>query len=123
MYDKTSRYQNDCRSPNPYARSGNPQLVFFDGQVPEDETALEQGVQKQTLAVLERVRTLADEASIDVQNLLRTTVYLTELDQSAAVERAYDEFFTDQRPSRTLVGVESLPNDAAVQIEVTGVDR
>lgn len=124
MYNKITRHETDSGSAgNLYARNGNTQLVFFDGHVPDEQTALEYGIRKQTLAALERIRSVAVEAGIDVQDLMRTTVYLTEMDQSVAVERAFDEFFEAQRPSRTLVGVESLPNDAGVQIEATGVDR
>jgi 2-iminobutanoate/2-iminopropanoate deaminase len=123
MYD-TTRYKKDRRPAiNPYARSRTTHLVFFDGQVPDEDTALNYGIQEQTLAALEQIRTLTAESGIEMQDLLRTTVYLTEMDQSAAVERAYDEFFEGQRPSLTFVGAEVLPNDAAIQIEATGVDR
>jgi 2-iminobutanoate/2-iminopropanoate deaminase len=124
MNDKNIRHETDRGSTvTPYALERNTQLVFFDGQVPDEETVLKRGIRKQTLAALERVRAVAAEAGIGVQDLMRTTVYLTATDQSVAVEQAYDEFFDVQRPSRTLVGVKSLPNDAAVQIEATGVDR
>jgi 2-iminobutanoate/2-iminopropanoate deaminase len=124
MQNKTTRYETDSESTiNPYARSGNTQLVFLDGQVPGEETALKRGVQKQTLVALERVCAVAAESDIEMQDLMRTTVYLTEMDKLAAVEGAYDEFFEGQRPSLTLVGVDALPNDAAVQVEATGVTR
>lgn len=122
MSDNTTRTERDNALPTPYSvRNRGLQLVFFDGQVPSKETVLDQGVRTQTLNALEHVRTVAAEAGVDRQDLLRTTVYLTEMDQLEAVTQAYDEFFEQRRPSRTFVGVEKLPNDATVQIEATGV--
>ena len=124
MNDNVTRYESDSLSTSPYSvRNRNSELVFFDGQDPDDETIRNHGIRKQTVAALERVRAVAAEAGIDVEDLIRTTVYLTEMDHAVAVEQAYDEFFDGQRPSQTLIGVEALPNDAAVQIEATGVNR
>lgn len=124
MTDNVTRYESDrVSSPSIYGgNTRNQQLVFFDGQVP-DETGPNRGVREQTLAALERVDELAAEADVGVRDLMRTTVYLTDAERSESVKRAYDEFFDDYRPARTIVGVESLPSDAAVQIEATGVDR
>ena len=124
MHDNIIRTETDRQSvSSPWSRDQNTQLVFFDGQTPDEETALNQGIQRQTLATLEDVCAVAAESGIEDQDLLRTTVYLTDMNDSDAVERAYDEFFENKRPALTLVGVEALPNSAAVQIEATGVDR
>lgn len=124
MNSNVVRNKRDSLTATPYSvRNRDLQLVFFDGQLPDEEIARKQGIRQQTLAALERVSNVAAEAGVDVQNLLRTTVYLTEMDQSEAVTRAYDEFFDDQRPSRTFVGVAELPSDAAVQIEAIGVSN
>ncbi len=124
MQDNITRTEMDRQSVSSlWSRDQNTQLVFFDGQIPDEETALNQGIHQQTLDTLEHLCAVAAESGIEVQDLLGTTVYLTEMNQSGAVERAYDEFFENKRPSLTLVGVEALPNSAAVQIEATGVDR
>ncbi|WP_336336168.1 RidA family protein [Haloarcula brevis] len=104
-------------------RQQGSQLVFFDGQTPDRETARSGDVQAQTRDALDRVRTMAAGAGLEPADLMRTTVYLTEMDELPAVKRAYAEFFDGQRPSRTVVGVGSLPNGAAVQIEATAVKR
>ena len=121
MKSNVTRYQRDNLTTTPYSvRNRDSQLVFFDGQLP-DEEARKMGIRQQTLAALEHVSNAAVEAGVEVQNLMRTTVYLTEIDQSEAVAQAYDEFFDGQRPSRTFVGAEELPSNAAVQIEAIGV--
>mgnify|MGYP000066987309 CR=1 FL=1 len=121
MKSNVTRYQRDNLTTTPYSvRNRDSQLVFFDGQLP-DEVATKKGIRQQTLAALEHVSNVATEAGVGIQNLMRTTVYLTEMNQSEAVAQAYDEFFDGQRPSRTFVGAEELPGDAAVQIEAIGV--
>ena len=121
MKPNVTRHERDSLTATPYSvRNRNSQLVFFDGQLP-GEVARKKSIRQQTLAALEHVSNAAVEAGVDVQNLMRTSVYLTEIDQSEAVAQAYDEFFDVQRPSRTFVGAEELPNDAAVQIEAIGV--
>lgn len=99
------------------------QLVFFDGQTPDERTALRRGVKEQTTAALERITAVAAESDIEADDIMRTTVYLTKMDRLPEVESAYEEFFDGRRPSMTVVGVGALPNDADVQIEATGVDR
>ncbi|WP_258555546.1 RidA family protein [Halopelagius longus] len=99
------------------------QLVFFDGQTPDERTALRRGVKEQTIAALDRVTSVAAESDVEADDIMRTTVYLTKMDRLPEVESAYEEFFDGRRPSMTVVGVGALPNDADVQIEATGVDR
>lgn len=123
MYEKRTRSEKDSRSAvNPYARRGETQLVFFDGQVADDERIINGDVGEQTLAALERLQAVAADRGVDPADLMRTTVYLTRMEQVAAVDDAFEAFFDEERPSRTVVGVDALPNGAAVQIEATGVE-
>jgi len=120
-----TRYEGDQPTEHSVygTRQQDSQLMFFDGQVPDAETVQSGGVEKQTLAALDQIRAMAAESGLEPRDLMRTTVYLTEMDQLTAVKQAYAAFFDGQRPSRSVVGVTSLPNDAAVQIEATGVKR
>ncbi|WEL29703.1 RidA family protein [Haloferax volcanii] len=107
------------------ARKRDLQLVFFDAQYPKpDPTAADRpSVESQTMNALERVEAAVGRSGLDLDDVLRTTVYTTDLDRIDAVESAYDAYFDDRRPAMTVVGVSELPNDAAVQIEATGVKR
>jgi len=121
MNSTVTRNERDNVTTNPWAdRNRALELVFLDGQLPDEEAAT-QGIRQQTRSALERVSNVAAEAGVDVHDLMRTTVYLTDVTQSAAATRAYDDFFDGQRPSRTVVGVSGLPNDTAIQIEAIGV--
>lgn len=122
MSDDVIRTERDSSLTTPYSvRNRGSQSVWIDGQVPGTEAVSDRGIRAQTIAALERVLTVATEAGVDRRSVTRTTIYLTEMDELEAVTQAYDEFFDDRRPARTFVGVEELPNDAAVQIEATGV--
>ncbi|RDZ61586.1 RidA family protein [Haloferax sp. Atlit-12N] len=107
------------------ARKRNLQLVFFDAQYPEPEQTTDSlpSVESQTMSALERVEAAVERSGIDLDDVLRTTVYTTDLDRIDAIESAYDAYFDARRPAMTVVGVSELPNDAAVQIEATGVKR
>ncbi|EMA09398.1 endoribonuclease L-PSP [Haloarcula vallismortis ATCC 29715] len=120
-----SRYEGDQPTEHSVygTRQQDDQLVFFDGQFPDAETVRSGDVQAQTLAALDQIRAMAAESGLEPRDLMRTTVYLTEMEQLPAVKQAYAAFFDGRRPSRTVVGVTDLPNDAAVQIEATGVRR
>ncbi|SFG91863.1 2-iminobutanoate/2-iminopropanoate deaminase [Halopelagius inordinatus] len=125
MHDNVTRHESDrLNALGGYGvQKRGLQLVFFDGQTPDERTALKRGVKEQTAAALERVTTVAAESDVGTDDIMRTTVYLTEMDRLPEVRSAYDDFFDGRRPSMTVVGVDALPNDAAVQIEATGVDR
>jgi 2-iminobutanoate/2-iminopropanoate deaminase len=62
-------------------------------------------------------RLLADHGATP-GDVVKTTVYVTDMDQFAAVNRAYVAFFGDHRPARSLVGVAALPMGAAVEVEL-----
>ncbi|WP_256403364.1 RidA family protein [Halorubrum salinum] len=117
-----TRRETDRRSAvNPYTRRER-RLVFFDGQTADAETIANGGVREQTLAALERIRAVAEEQRIDTRDLVRTTVYLTDMSRAEAVDATFESFFEERRPSRTTVGADTLPDGAAVVIEATGVD-
>ncbi|ELZ28466.1 endoribonuclease L-PSP [Halogeometricum pallidum JCM 14848] len=97
--------------------------MFFDGKFPTRANADEMNVEEQTVDVLERVETAARRAGVEMNDVLRTTVYTTDVDRTDDIEAAYESYFADRRPAMTVVGVADLPDEAAVQIEATAVER
>ncbi|RDZ45412.1 RidA family protein [Haloferax sp. Atlit-19N] len=127
MNGDAARYEGDhFKATAGYgARKRNLQLVFFDAQYPDPEQTADghQSVESQTVNALERVEAAVGRSDLDLDDVLRTTVYTTDLDRIDAIESAYDAYFDARRPAMTVVGVSELPNDVAVQIEATGVKR
>jgi 2-iminobutanoate/2-iminopropanoate deaminase len=103
-------------------RVGN--LVFTSGQIPlhpqtgdiVGETAAEQARQ-----VLQNLQAVLQAAGASLQNVVKTTIFLTDLSQFAAVNAVYAEFFPENLPARSTVQVAALPRGVQVEIEAIAI--
>ena len=93
--------------------------VFVSGQLPLDREAksLAIGVERQTEACLSNLAVILAEAGLKMQDVVKTTVFMTDLGQFAAMNEVYSRHFTAPYPSRATVQVAALPKGAAVEIE------
>ncbi|HEU68693.1 MAG TPA: RidA family protein [Candidatus Acetothermia bacterium] len=94
-------------------------FLFISGQLPVLASGeLSTGpIEEQTRLCLERISTIVQAAGGSVRDLVKVTIYLTDMEQFAAVNEAYASFFTDALPARTCIEVRRLPNDAHIEIE------
>ena len=100
-------------------RAGN--LVITSGQLPIDPAtgAFPEGIQAQTRQSLTNVKAILTQAGTDMDHVLKTTVFLSDMNNFAAMNEVYATFFTEgSYPSRSAVEVARLPKDALVEIEV-----
>lgn len=106
----------------PYAQAvENNGLVITSGQLPIDPAtgAFPEGIQAQTRQSLTNVKAILAEAGTDMDHVLKTTVFLSDMNNFAAMNEVYATFFTEgSYPSRSAVEVARLPKDALVEIEV-----
>ena len=106
----------------PYAQAvENNGLVITSGQLPIDPAtgAFPEGIQAQTRQSLTNVKAILTEAGTDMDHVLKTTVFLSDMNNFAAMNEIYATFFTEgSYPSRSAVEVARLPKDALVEIEV-----
>ena len=106
----------------PYAQAvDNNGLVITSGQLPIDPAtgAFPEGIQAQTRQSLTNVKAILTEAGTDMDHVLKTTVFLSDMNNFAAMNEVYATFFTEgSYPSRSAVEVARLPKDALVEIEV-----
>lgn len=96
-------------------------LVITSGQLPIDPAtgAFPDGIQAQTRQSLTNVKAILTEAGTDMDHVLKTTVFLSDMNNFAAMNEVYATFFTEgSYPSRSAVEVARLPKDALVEIEV-----
>lgn len=96
-------------------------LVFVSGQLPIDASTGEfvpGGVKEQTTQVLKNVGFILEEAGLDFSNVLKSTVYLSDIKDFAAMNEIYATFFTEPYPARVAYAVVSLPKGALVEIDV-----
>ena len=96
-------------------------LVFASGQVPIDPATgnfVEGGIKEQTKQSLTNVSNVLAEAGIDLSHVVKTTVFLSDMDNFAAMNEVYATFFSEPCPARSAVAVKTLPKGALVEIEV-----
>ena len=99
------------------------ELIFVSGQVPIDPATgqiIEGDIRAQTRRVLANVGEILQAAGASFANVVRTTVFLTDLDDFAAMNGVYGTFFEAQLapPARSTVQVTRLPRDARIEIDV-----
>jgi 2-iminobutanoate/2-iminopropanoate deaminase len=96
-------------------------LLFCAGQIPIDPATgnLAGGdIKVQTERVLENVKAILDDQNLTFGNVVKTTVFLTNLADFAAMNEVYAKYFTADYPARSTIQVAALPKGANVEIEV-----
>ena len=99
-------------------RAGN--AVYLSGQIPLDPATGEMvagDMEAQVRRVFENLKALAAAAGSDLDHAVRVTVYLTDLQHFALVNRVMAEHFSQPYPARAAIGVAALPKGAAVEID------
>jgi len=106
----------------PYSQavvSGN--FVFVSGQIPLDpETGkmVEGDIEEKTRRVLENVSAVLESVGLSLKNVVKVTVFITDLSNFEKVNKVYSKFFGDHKPARSFVEVSALPKGAEIEIEV-----
>ena len=96
-------------------------LIYTSGQVainPETGNIIEGDIKAQTNQVMKNIKALLEESGTTMKNVIKTTVFLKSMDEFAAMNEVYAEYFGDSKPARSTVEVARLPKDAKVEIEV-----
>ena len=99
-------------------------MVFASGQVPIDPATdqfVEGGIKEQTRQSLTNARNILREAGTDLTHVVKTPVFLSDMDNFAAMNEVYAEFFQQPYPARSAVAVKTLPKGALVEIECIAV--
>lgn len=99
-------------------KAGN--MVFCSGQIPIDVATGEfvsDDVAEQTRQVLTNLSAVLEAAGTSLNNVVKTTVFLADMNDFAAMNEVYAEFFSENKPARATVQAARLPKDARVEIE------
>ena len=95
-------------------------FVFASGQIPIDPQTGEfvaGGIREQTERVLKNLAAVLEAAGTSLDQVVKTTVFLADMGEFAAMNEVYGKFFTDVPPARATVAAAGLPRDARVEIE------
>lgn len=96
-------------------------LIFVSGQVPVDGTTgkiVEGDIQDQVKQCFVNLKKVLDTAGVSFDNIVKSTVYLTDIADFKAVNEIYAQYFNAPYPARTAIAVAALPLGAGVEIEV-----
>lgn len=99
-------------------------MVFTAGQtpiVPGTKALVEGGIREQTRQVLENVKAILEAAGTSLDKVVKTTVFLKDMNDFAAMNEVYGAYFATTPPARSTVQVARLPLDAMVEIETIAV--
>lgn len=99
-------------------------MVFVSGQLPIDPATgmfAEGGIKEQTRQSLTNAKHILEEAGTDLAHVVKTTVFLSDMDNFAAMNEVYAEFFSMPFPARSAVAVKKLPKNALVEVECTAI--
>jgi 2-iminobutanoate/2-iminopropanoate deaminase len=95
-------------------------LLFISGQIPIEPKSgeiLKGNIKEQTKQILENLNSILIEGGSSINNVLRTTIFLTNLEDYADVNEMYAEFFEKSMPARSTVQVSRLPMNVQIEID------
>jgi 2-iminobutanoate/2-iminopropanoate deaminase len=99
-------------------------FVYTAGQaalIPGSKTLAEGGIQGQTRQTLENIKAILEAAGTSLDNVVKTTVFLKDMNDFAAMNEVYKTYFSATPPARSTVEVARLPLDALVEIEAVAL--
>lgn len=99
-------------------------MIFMSGQIPINPATgefVEGGIKEQTTQVFENIKNVLAEAGLSLENVVKTTVFLSDMSLFADMNAVYGSYFTAPFPARSAVAVKALPKGALVEIECLAV--
>ena len=122
MEKKIIRTDNAPAPIGPYNQAvqfGN--MLFISGQIPLDPATgnlVMDNIQAETKLVMNNLQAILTEAGMDFSNVIKTTIFLTDMGQFAQVNEVYGSYFTENPPARETVQVSGLPKGVNVEISM-----
>lgn len=96
-------------------------FLFVSGQIPLDPITgqiVYGGIESQTYQVLRNLKAILEHEGLSFDNVVKTSVFLKDMEDFATMNKVYAEFFTSEPPARACVQVAKLPRDVSVEIEL-----
>jgi 2-iminobutanoate/2-iminopropanoate deaminase len=113
--------ENAPKAIGPYShavKTGN--LVFCSGQTPLDPYTMKlvgTTIEEQTKRVIENLKIVLNSVGLDLNNVVKTSVFLKNMEDFSGMNKIYEEAFGKHKPSRTTIAVKQNPLDALVEID------
>jgi len=101
-------------------------LLFISGQLPMDPdtmTIVPGTIKEQTVRSIENLKAILEEAGLTLNNVVKTTVFIKDMNDFANMNEVYASYFNENKPARACVEVARLPKDVSVEIEAIAVNK
>ncbi len=101
-------------------------ILFTSGQLPMDPKTgqvLKEDISECTKKVLQNIEAILNEAGYDMEDVVKTTLFVTDLSKFSVINEAYGTFFKSNPPARSCVEVSSLPKGAEIEIEAIAIKK
>ena len=103
-------------------KAGN--IIFISGQIPVDSKTMQlvsEDFATQTRKVLESLKGIIEAAGGNLRQIVKTTVFLTDMSRFQEMNDIYKNYFSEEPPARTCIGVKELPRKSQIEIEAIAV--
>ncbi len=122
---KTVHTQNAPAALGPYSQGiDTGRALFLSGQIPLDPATgaiAGTGIEEQTRRAIQNLSAVLAQAGLSLSDVVKTTVFMADLGEFAAMNAVYAEMFGDTKPARSAVQVAALPKGAKIEIEAIAV--
>ncbi|MDQ0418287.1 2-iminobutanoate/2-iminopropanoate deaminase [Croceifilum oryzae] len=100
-------------------------MIFTSGQIPltAEGELVAGGIVEQTHQVLRNVGAVLQEAGVGLEQVVKTTLFIKDMNQFQMINEIYAEYFIEHRPARSCVEVARLPKDVLIEMEVIAVKK
>ncbi|KAB3537245.1 RidA family protein [Alkaliphilus pronyensis] len=125
--NKTINTQKAPAAIGPYSQgieSGN--MLFVSGQIPfvaETMELVSEDVKEQTKQSLENLKVILEEAGYSLKDVVKTTVFIKDMNEFSLINEVYATYFQDNKPARACVEVARLPKDVKVEIDAIAIKK
>ncbi len=113
--------ENAPKAIGPYSQAVKANgFVYVSGQIPinpESGDLVKSGIQDEVHQVMKNLKAIVEKSGSSLSKVLKTTIYLKDMNDFDAVNKVYGEYFTEHKPARACVQVAKLPKDVSVEID------
>jgi len=118
--------KNAPASVGPYSQAiRDDEFLFLSGQIaltPDGEDRVDEPIEAQTRQCLDNIAAVLESEGLGMENIMKTTIYLTDIEEFGAANEVYESYFDANPPARSTIGVAGLPLGAAIEIEAIAIE-
>lgn len=125
-YQKEVKTKKAPQAIGPYSQAivTQGEMLFLSGQIPLDPDSGEMisgGIIEQTERCLKNIKAILQSQALNMDHIVKTTVFMTDLKEFADMNKVYSEFFKQPYPARSTIQVAALPKGARVEVEAIAI--